>query len=143
MSEPILEVSIEPDEVFFQGISPGKVHQTTVKLTNEGNVPIVIPENFLPNLPDPDLIAKTLLQGIRDYPKEGAMATLDTLVQNLKDYIDDQVHISIKESGQQVEPGKSIDLHVTFKLPRRTKDKYYFEGDIDILTESLFFKIGP
>lgn len=142
MSEPILEISIEPDEVFFRGIAPGKVHETVIKLTNEGNVPVVVPENAFLNLQDPDLIAKTLLQGIRDYPKEGTMATLDTLVQNLKDFMDDQVHVSIKESGKKVEPGKSIDLHVTFKLPRRTKDKYYFEGDIDILTESLFFKIG-
>jgi hypothetical protein len=143
MSEPILEISIEPDEVFFHGIKPGKVHETIIRLTNEGNVPVVIPENFLPNLQDPDLIAKTLLQGIRDYPKEGTIATLDTLVQNLKDYMDDQVRVSIKEYGKKVEPGKTIDLHLTFKLPRRTKDKYYFEGDIDILTESLFFKIGP
>ncbi len=142
MSEPFLEISIEPDEVFFRGIAPGKVHEAIIQLTNEGNVPVVIPDDFLPNLEDPDLIAKTLLLGIRDYPKEGTTATLDTLVQNLKDYVDDQVRVSIKESGKKVDPGKSVDLHVEFKLPRRTKGKFYFEGDIDILTESLFFKIG-
>lgn len=143
MKEPIIELLITPDELFFQGIGPGKVHRAELGLSNNGNIPLYIPEQVELNPSDPDLISRTLLQAVREYGKEDYAATLNGFVAKLHDRLEQQVQVELSKGGFELPPGESKSVEITLRLPRKLKGITYIEGDFDLADNSVFFLITP
>ena len=143
MQEPIIELLITPDELFFQGIGPGKVHRAKLELSNKGNIPLYIPEQVEINPSDPDLISKTLLQAVREYGKEDYAATLDGFVSRLHERLEQEVQVELSKGGFELPPGKSQSIELVLRLPRKLKGITYIEGDFDLADNSVFFLITP
>lgn len=143
MKEPIIELLITPEELHFQGIGPGKVHRAKLELSNQGNIPLYIPEQVEVNPSDPDLIAKALFQAVREYGREDYAATLDGFVTRLHDRLEQEVRVELSKGGFELPPGKSKMVEVTLRLPRKLKGITYIEGDFDLADNSVFFLITP
>ena len=142
MAKPLLEISIEPAELVFYGIAPGKVHRAELTLKNIGTVPVLVPTELVANASDPEWITKELLLAVQNSPETDALQTMGAFVQRVKNYLSQQVQVSIQKGGQKILPKQSQSITLELKLPAKTKDIFYLEGDVDILNESVFFCIG-
>jgi len=143
MTEPILELAIEPDELVFSGLKAGTVHSAKLTLKNIGNVAVTVPEHVTPNVQETDFLANRLLNVIRRETEEDPMLVLGAFVKDLRAHVSEQEVLTLKGGGKLLEPGKSATLTLDIKVPSTRKPLHYIEGDCDILSESVFYRIGP
>jgi len=143
MTEPNLELLIEPDELVFSGLKAGTVHSAKLTLKNIGNIPVTVPERVTPNVQEPDFLANRLLNVIRRETDEDPMAVLGAFVKDLRTFVSTQETLTLKGGGKLLKPDSSISLTLDITVPKTRQPLHYIEGDCNILSESVFYIIGP
>lgn len=143
MTEPNLELLIEPDELVFSGLKAGTVHSAKLTLKNIGNIPVTVPERVTPNVQEADFLANRLLNVIRRETDEDPMAVLGAFVQDLRAFVANQETLTLKGGGKLLKPDSSISLTLEITVPKTRQPLHYIEGDCNILSESVFYIIGP
>lgn len=138
---PFIEVSLAPDSLYLVGLEAGRTHEADVLLVNEGNVPVEVPPLRHGTATDMDLVCRNLVQAIRENGKEGSQAVLDAFVRGVTADIAGWIELTIKEAATVVDPGASILMHMTFKLPEDVKMERAYEGEIRIYDELLSYVI--
>jgi hypothetical protein len=137
-----VELELQPSELFFKGVGPGKEHKAEVLLINRGNVPVNIPDIHHSTTLDMDFLCRSLVMAIREKGQEGYNATMDELTRNIHNDIAGWVEVKIDEAGQQLPEGKSMALHFTFKLPEKIETRRDYFGDIRLIDDLvLSYKI--
>ena len=134
-----LDVQLSPQNVFLEGIEPGFKHTKEILFSNKGNIAVTIPGVKHNTLTDMDLICRNLSQAVRSNGDEGIEKTLDAFTKGLKKDVTDWVDISIKEAGQVIEPGQTILLHLTIKLPGDVNKNYHYTGDIRMFDKLIHY----
>lgn len=138
-----LRFSLSPQQFVLVGIASEQVHQKEILLTNQGNIPVTVPNIRHNTTLDMDLICRNLSLAIRDTGAEGIEATMDALVKGIREDMVDWLEITIQEAGEIVEPGTAKLLHISFKLPKNINPQRVYEGDIRFLDSFLSYRILP
>lgn len=141
--QPVVDVELSPDELFFTGVEPGRTHTAEVLLLNRGNVPVTVPTLKHATTVDTDLVCRSLSQAIRDHGEDGSQATLDALAKTLAEDLAGWVKLSVKNAGAVVEPGASTLMEISLTLPDDVRPERTYEGDIRVLDELLSYLILP
>ncbi len=121
--QPSLAVEISPRNLNFIGAKPGQIHKATLLLVNNGNVPVQIPSVHHSTLLDVDTICRNLSVAVRESGGNGSVATLDAFVKGIQRDMADWVELSMPEAKQTIDPGNSLQLHLTLKLPGDVSNK--------------------
>lgn len=140
--QPIVDVDLSPDSLYFVGIEPGKTHVAEVLLLNRGNVAVVVPSLRHTTTTDLDLVCRALSQAVRKHGEEGAEATLDAAFRNASADLAGWVTLSVDNAGSVVDAGGSALMRISATLPDVDPKKMY-EFDIRIYDELLPCLIVP
>lgn len=132
-----LLIQLSPQQVVLEGIEPGIQHCKEILFANKGNIAVTIPNIKHNTLTDMDLVCRNLSQAIRTNGDEGIEKTLDAFTRGLKKDITDWVDISIQEAGQVVQPGQTVLLHLTIKLPDDINTNFHYTGEIRIFDKVI------
>ncbi len=136
-----LAIKINPAKVHLTGVAPGMTHVREIQLSNVGNLPFMVPSIRHNTMLDMDLFCRNFALATRKKAKEGFEAWADALIEGIGEDLADWVEIQIRESGQVVQPGQTISLHVTFTLPKDIDPGRSYEGNIRIHDRSLSYYI--
>ena len=134
-----LDIRLSPQNIVLEGIEPGARHTREILFTNNGNIAVALPNIKHNTLTDMDLICRNLSQAVRSNGDEGIEKTLDAFTRGLKKDIADWVNISLKETGQVIQPGQTILLHLTIELPADINKSYQYTGDIRIFDKEIHY----
>jgi hypothetical protein len=135
------EIELSPNNFYFENTSPGVKHDAVSTLANLGNVPFQIPDVKHIATLDIDMLCRAFGVGFRVKNKKTLLETFDEVTQNLKENLTDWATISIAESGQIVEPGKSILLHITFTMPKNADPKNDYNGMVRFWDKDISFNV--
>lgn len=136
------EVVLSPDELEVTGKKPGEKHEASIQMQNTGNVTLEVPQPVQEAYIDPDLISRRLGEAIREKGKEGTMPVLDLFVRTLRREMGGTLNVTVREAGQEVKPGKSLDLHLTLELPEEWSGGEDLEVDFEIFDELLNIRVA-
>ena len=136
-----LAIKINPTKVHLTGVAPGMTHIREIQLSNVGNLPFMVPSIRHNTMLDMDLFCRNFALATRKKAKEGFEVWADALIEGIGEDLADWVDIQIRESGQVVQPGQTISLHVTFTLPKDIDPGRSYEGNIRIHDRSLSYYI--
>jgi hypothetical protein len=141
--QPNIEIDINPQQIHFQGAAAGKTYTAEISLANNGNLPFKIPSNIKhTTMLDEDYLCRALSLAIRERGKEGFDPTMDELTRNIHKEMTDWVEVRLEESGKTVEPGKSIQLHLSITLPRNVNSSRDYSGNIRIWDQTIAYRIN-
>jgi hypothetical protein len=136
-----VSINLSPTALTLLGVEKNKTYTQEVMLTNTGNVAINVPTVKHNTALDMDLICRNLSKAIRIKGNDGIEATLDAFTKGVKEDITDWVQISIREASQTVEPGNSLLLHISIKLPDDVNLQHDYYGDIRIFNKTIQYTI--
>ncbi len=134
-----LDIQLSPQEIVLEGIEPGLVHSKEILFSNNGNIAVTIPTIKHNTITDMDLICRNLSQAVRTNGDEGIEKTLDAFTKGVKHDLTEWVNVSIKETGQAIEPGQTILLHLTITLPKEINKNYHYTGDIRMFDKEIHY----
>ena len=78
---------------------------------------------------------------MREKGGEGFTATMDELTRNIHKDMADWAIVNIEESGRVLEPGESIQLHLTLTLPENVDPKRDYSGTMRLWDQTLSYSI--
>jgi len=139
-----LSIRIIPTVLNFSGVEPGKVYRNEVLMSNTGNVPVTVPHIKHITVLDFDYLCRGLSMAVHAKESEGFTPFMDEVVKNIKKEMADWAVVNLQESGNIVEPGKSITLHFELTLPQNAdpaKD-YFLNARIWDQTLTIRIKSG-
>jgi hypothetical protein len=141
--QPNIQLDINPVTLYFQGGAPGKSYDAELTVTNNGNLPFKVPSNIRhTTMLDEDYLCRALSFAIREKGGEGFNPVMDELTRNIHKEMTDWVELQLKEAGTVIEPGKSILLHLSIKLPGNTNSSRDYSGNIRIANKTISYRIN-
>jgi hypothetical protein len=128
--QPALRLSISPRSADFQG-KPGTSAAAELSLSNNGNVPIMVPETAIVMLND-DQEIEAALADIFGQDSDDAQALVGRLLRGLRARYAGPLELRIAEGAGLVEPGQQRTLNVTTKIPKNLKPGRSYDGTWEI-----------
>ena len=139
--QPNIQIDVNPLTVHFTGVIPGESYHTQLSFTNSGNMPFKVPDVKHVNTFDEDYLCRALSLAIREKGGEGFNATMDEFTRNVHKDMADWAMIKIDESGQILQPGESIMLHLTLTLPKNVDPNKDYFGTVRLWNKSLSYNV--
>jgi hypothetical protein len=139
--QPNIQIDVHPLTIQFTGVIPGESYYTQLSFTNSGNLPFKVPEIKHVNTFDEDFLCRALSFAIRQKGNEGFDATMDEFTRNVHREMADWAMIKIEESGRILEPGESIQLHLTLTLPKNVDANKDYFGTVRLWNKMLSYSI--
>src|SRR5687768_16702846 len=139
--QPNIEIDVHPLTIHFTGVIPGESYYAQLSFTNNGNVPFKIPDVKHVNTFDEDFLSRAASLAMREKGGEGYMAMMDQLTKNINREMADWAIIKLEESGRTLEPGESIQLHVTLTLPKNVDSSKDYFGTVRLWNKELSYNI--
>lgn len=139
--QPNVQIDVHPLTVHFTGVIPGESYYTQLSFTNSGNMPFKVPDIKHVNTFDEDFLCRALSLAIREKGSEGYMATMDDLTRNINREMADWAIVKIEESGRTLEPGESIQLHLSLTLPKNVDENRDYFGTMRLWNKTLSYNI--
>jgi hypothetical protein len=136
-----MDISLTPQQLYFTEVLPEKPYTAYITLSNNGNVPFVIPDIKHVTTLDSDFLCRAQSLAMRDKGNEGFMAFMDSITKNVKADMADWAKISIKEKGKVLQSGESCLIEFTIFLPKNVDTKRDYSGNIRFWESSISFKI--
>jgi hypothetical protein len=138
-----IAATFNPKEIQLAGMQAGKTYTCKIQVTNAGNVPFDIPGAEV----SPTLNLGVLFNNFSDATeqkkeKEGFDVWINTLLKDVRQDVAD-VKVSIKETGQILQPGKSMILNVSLTLAKNTDLNQIYKGSIPFHNRAIPFSISP
>ncbi len=134
-------IDLTPLSLYFEGVAPGKSYSAELSLTNNGNMAFAIPDIKHVTTLDEDYLCRATATAMREKGGEGYMAMMDELTKNIYKDMAGWSVVTIKESGQVVPPGKSLQLHFTLTLPKDADPKKDYSGTIRFWNKTISYTI--
>jgi hypothetical protein len=138
-----IAAKFSPKEVQLTGAQPGTTYTHKIQVKNDGNVPFDIPAaEVSPTLNLGVLFNNFSNATVQKKEKEGFDVWINAL---LKDVREDMsvVKVSIKETGQTLQPGESMMLNVSFTLAKNIDLSQTYKGSIPFHDRAIAFSINP
>jgi len=139
--QPNIQVDINPLSIHFAGVIPGESYYTQLSFTNSGNMPFKIPDIKHVTTLDEDYLCRAMSLAMREKGGEGFNATMDELTRNIHKDMADWAMVNIEEKGRILEPGESIQLHLTLTLPKNVDPKRDYSGTMRLWDQTLSYSI--
>lgn len=139
--QPNIEIDINPLNIHFTGVIPGESYYSQLSFTNTGNMPFKIPDIKHSNTFDEDYLCRATSLAMREKGGEGFMATMDQLTKNIHDQLADWTIVKLDESGRTLQPGDSIQLHLTLTLPKNVDATKDYFGTMRLWNKMLSYNI--
>jgi hypothetical protein len=137
-----MSAKLNPRGVELTDARPGMTYTQNVQLVNEGNIPFDISDPEI----SPTLNAHALIKNFTNITKEKSTEGFDSWINKVLKGVGQDlsaVKINVKESGQTLQPGESVLLHITFSLANNIDLKQPFKGSISFHDKTLSFSIIP
>jgi len=140
--QPKVDIDINPLELQFVGVEPGKTYSAQLTIVNKGNVPFKIPNVKHISMLDEDYLCRAMGSAMRARGSEGFNPMMDEMVKSIYKDMADWVLVKLDESGKILKTAASMQLHLNFTLPRKgvDKNKDYF-GNLRIWNKVLSYSI--
>jgi hypothetical protein len=141
--QPNIEIDINPTTLHFQSSTGGKTHQAEITITNSGNLPFRIPSNIKhTTMLDEDYLCRALSFAIREKGAEGFNPVMDELTRNIHREMADWVELRLEENGKIIDPGKSVQVHLSITLPDNVNSSRDYSGNIRIANKNIAYRIN-
>jgi hypothetical protein len=129
---PVPRLSISPGNADFQG-KPGASASAEMSLTNNGNVPIMVPETAIVMLND-DRGFEAALADVTRQNSDDVSVLVGHFLRGLRARYGGPLKLNIAEGAGSVEPGQQRTLKVTTDIPKKLKPGHSYHG---------IWEIGP
>lgn len=139
--EESINVQIEPKIIDFFNAEPGKTYNKELLLKNDSNIAITIHDNYNDSSIDLNCLQRSLLDAIREKGMESFNAMMDELTKNIYEEVIDSAEVRIEETGNTIEPGISMPLHLIFTLPENAKPDKDYVGKIRLWDTTITYRI--
>lgn len=139
--QPNIEIDVSPTHFTLQNTVPGTQQSVTFTLTNLGNMPFQIPEIKHIAALDMDFLCRAFGFAFRDSKVTNFTDTLNSVTENIKQNLADWATTKVREAGEIMKPGKSMLVHLDFKVPKNTDSKNDYSGNIRFWDKDLSFVI--
>ncbi len=139
--QPNIDILVHPLSIHFTGVIPGESYYAQLSFTNYGNVPFKIPDVKHVNTFDENFICRAASFAMREKGGEGFNAMMDELTKNIHKEMAGWANIKFEESGRTLEPGESIQLHVTLTLPKNVDASKDYFGSVRLWNKTLSYNI--
>lgn len=141
--QPVIEIDINPLTLHFQSAAAGKTHAAEITVTNTGNLPFRIPSGIKhTTMLDEDYLCRALSFAIREKGAEGFNPVMDELTRNIHKEMTDWVEVRLEETGKTIEPGRSMQLHLSITLPQNVNSSRDYSGNLRIANKSISYRIN-
>lgn len=141
--QPLRRVDVNPRRLHFVGIGPGLEHRAELTISNRGNVPVQVPNMRHATALDVDTLCKSMVLAIREHGDEGSTATLDAFVRGIRKDMAGWFELTLEEAGEVVEPGTSLEIHLTMKLPDDVETNRTYDGTFRLLGRTVSYVVAP
>lgn len=141
--QALVAAEVEPNDLYFVGVSAGQEHRATLLVRNRGNVPIQIPNLTHSTALDMDAICRNLSKALRFKGDEGTIETLDEFFAGMKKDLAGAVKVAIEETGQIVMPGDDLLIEVVLTLPGDVDETLIYNGSFRLFEEFVVYTIVP
>ena len=139
--QPNIQIDVYPLTIHFEGVIPGESYYTQLSFTNSGNMQFKVPEIKHVTTLDEDYLCRAMSLAMREKGGEGFNATMDELTKNIHREMADWAIVKLEESGRILEPGESIQLHLTLTLPKNVDPKRDYSGTVRLWNKTLSYSI--
>lgn len=139
--QPNIEVQLHPLKLHFTGVVPGESYYAQLSFTNNGNMPFKVPDVKHVNTFDENYLCRAASYAMREKGGEGFNAMMDEFTKNVHKDMADWATIKLEESGRTLEPGESIQLHLTLKLPKNVDASRDYFGSVKLWNKTLSYNI--
>jgi hypothetical protein len=139
--QAVMEISLNPSDILWQGVEPGKTYTAEISLSNLGNVDFKVPDVKHTTTLDMDFLCRAISIAIRDKGADGYMPMMDELTKNIHKDMVGWATVSLKESGTIVAPGKTMLLHLSLTAPKDVDTKRDYMGLIRIWNKEISYSI--
>ncbi len=139
--QPNIEIDVYPLTIHFTGVIPGESYYAQLSFTNSGNLPFKVPDVKHVNTFDEDYLCRAMSLAMREKGGEGFMATMDELTRNIHKDMAGWAIVKLEESGRTLEPGESIQLHLTLTLPKNVDPGKDYFGTVRLWNKVLSYNI--
>jgi len=139
--QPHMHVNVYPSNFSFIGTEAGKTHSAQITITNLGNLPFTIPDVSHVAALDMDLICRAFGFALRSKGGEGYVQTMDEIARNVNRYLPDWAAAHIEESGQTLEPGATMIIHLNITMPKNADAKKDYTGSMRFWNTIIGYEI--
>jgi hypothetical protein len=139
--QPNVSVEITPEEITLLGTDPGTSHRTGIQVSNNGNVPVVLPSGEYRTELAGKSIMRCLETAVRETSGKTATDTLEAFFGNIRNEMESGVKIMFEKSGITLKPGESATISLVITLPANAKPMEKYDGSVNILNDKLSYKI--
>jgi hypothetical protein len=140
---PLIEIDIKPNEVNFVGIRPQLSHEADIQVSNQGNVPLLLPSGEQEIELSDKIILKCLVQAIKGKKLKDTPDTLSSFYNKVRQALDSAVRISFIPEKQISNPGDITYIRLVIKFPGKLKQDTTYEGEIVLFNETVKYRIIP
>jgi hypothetical protein len=137
----VMDINIHPDHFVFTGTGAGTVHTAAFMLTNLGNMPFQVPEVKHVAALDMDFICRALGMGSRSNGAKNATQLLDEIAKNVQANLPDWANAKVEESGQTVDPGAAMLIHLHITMPKNSDASKDYSGNVRFWDHELTYSV--
>jgi hypothetical protein len=136
-----IEVSLSPQELFFNNVSPGKSYPVILLLVNKSNLDFTVPDLKHASILDMDYLCRASSTAMRERGGEGIMALIDAFTKQVHHDMVGPIKVAIRENGTVLAPGKSMQIELTITFPDNIDPKKDYFGYIRFWNKVLSLAI--
>jgi hypothetical protein len=139
--QAVLDIEMHPQHFVFTGSSPGTVHTAVFTLVNLGNIGFQVPEVKHVAALDMDFICRALGMGTRSSGLKNATQVLDEIAKNIQANLPDWANAQVEESGQLLEPGGKMLIHLHITMPKNSEPSKDYSGNVRFWNQELTYSV--
>lgn len=132
-----ISLSVSPNTVQYQGISPGKTFDIVVTLKNRGNEPYTIPQLQHALMLDYNYLCKASSLTISGEKPIDFMGFLNGIVGKVQAKYAKPVTLSVAQAGKKIHPGEELKLDISLTLPKDVDPNSSYTGNFRIAGEAV------